>query len=192
MRGRAFSRSTPQLWNSPTRYQKLWLSTPLQIKPQNTSVQTHLNPSKPTLCFPFLIFVTLFVILIVFVVYFCLYFAVKCTWVLRKAFLNKMCNCYYYYFWRLLSVVVNVMKGFTRVCDSIGAVCGALGVRRDHRSSSCHRLDCGGHWVDGEGGGGWSGGCVLYHRHLSGLLALCVWSHTLTVPWFRGWEKLHL
>lgn len=74
----------------------------------------------------------------------------------------------------------------TRVSDSICAVCWTLGVRGNHRGCSSHRLDSGGHWVDGKSGWGWTGSSWLYHSHLSSLLALGVWCYPLAIPWFGG------
>lgn len=74
----------------------------------------------------------------------------------------------------------------TGVCDGIGAVGWALGVRRDHGGGRSHRLDSGGHWVDGERGRGRTGSRRLDHSHLSSLLGLRVGRYPLAVSWFGG------
>lgn len=86
-----------------------------------------------------------------------------------------------------VKVVIKQSSMLTRVGDGIGAVGGALGVRRDNRSSSSHRLDSGGHWVDGKGRCGWTGGSWFNYSHLSRLLGLGVRCHPLAVSWFGGY-----
>lgn len=78
---------------------------------------------------------------------------------------------------------------FTWICNGVGAVCRALGVRGDHggRSSGCrHWLHGWGHRIDGEGGGGWTLRGWLYGCNLPGLLGLRIWCGTLAVSCFGG------